>query len=119
MHRFVAKFLLIFALVGNLAPLGRAVTAAPPHACCVRKAVHSCHDSLSSQKTRSIRDASCCADRCGRSVLIVRYAHPPRLGSTVFAQNIEIFFIDYNPIVPSTKNSGSRSTRAPPHFSIS
>ncbi|HZZ17574.1 MAG TPA: hypothetical protein VFE08_16625, partial [Candidatus Sulfotelmatobacter sp.] len=78
MHRLVAKFLLLFALVGNLTPLARAVTSAPPHACCIRKAVHSCHDSLSSQKDLYIRDAACCNNGSGRSVITARWAHAQR-----------------------------------------
>ena len=45
MRRLAARLLLLFALAGNLVPLGLAMTA-PAHACCVRKAAHShhCHE---------------------------------------------------------------------------
>ena len=46
MHRLTARLLLLFALVGNLVPLALAAGAAPPHACCLRKGVHRCQDSL-------------------------------------------------------------------------
>ena len=37
MHRLTARLLLFFALVGSLVPVALAASAAPTHACCLRK----------------------------------------------------------------------------------
>lgn len=47
MHRFTARLLLTFVLVGTLAPVALAISAPPPHVCCMRKPLHNhgSHDS--------------------------------------------------------------------------
>ena len=40
MHRLTARLLLVLTLVGTLAPVALAVSAPPPHACCMRKPMH-------------------------------------------------------------------------------
>jgi hypothetical protein len=40
MHRVTARSLLVLLLVGVFVPVGLAIAAAPPHACCLRKAMH-------------------------------------------------------------------------------
>jgi hypothetical protein len=45
MRRLTARLLLLFALAGTFVPPALAATAAPPHACCIRKAAHQCHGS--------------------------------------------------------------------------
>jgi hypothetical protein len=40
MHRLTARLLLVLTLVGTLAPVALAVSAPPPHACCMRKPLH-------------------------------------------------------------------------------
>ncbi len=40
MHRIIASSLLVLLLVGTLAPVALALSAPPPHACCVRKLLH-------------------------------------------------------------------------------
>lgn len=119
MYRLVANFLLLFALVGNLAPLARAVTLVPSHACCVRKSVHSCHDSLSSQKDFFIRNASCCSDRCGRAVETTQWARAPRTGNWELAQKVEAGFARYERNFRNANASESQSTRAPPQIPVS
>jgi hypothetical protein len=82
MHRLTARFLLLLALVGNLAPLALAATAPPPRACCLRKGVHSCHDSLASDSGQLvIRDASCCDHDC----LSPRFSVPFAASSTILS----------------------------------
>jgi hypothetical protein len=40
MHRLTARLLLVLTLVGTLAPVALAISATPPHACCMRKPMH-------------------------------------------------------------------------------
>ena len=40
MHRITASSLLVLLLVGTLAPVALALSAPPPHACCMRKPLH-------------------------------------------------------------------------------
>ncbi len=76
MNRLTAKFLLLFALVGTLAPLALALTGPPQHACCVRKAVHHCHESDGADSSRLlISGAGCCNGDCCRAVTTARWAY--------------------------------------------
>jgi hypothetical protein len=116
MHRLIAKLLLLVALAGNLAPLALAATAAP-HACCIRKAVHHCHDSLSSQSESGqliIRDAPNCNHDCCRAVTTARWAHAQPRADQSFVQNIEAYLGHSNPVSPTTEPTSFQSTRAPP-----
>ena len=118
--RLIAKFLLLVALVGNLGPLVLAATAAP-HACCIRKAVHHCHDSLASQSETgqlAIREASNCNHDCCRAVTTARWAHAQRSIAASLVQNVEAYLGQPNPASSTTELSRFQSTRAPPHFSI-
>jgi hypothetical protein len=118
MHRLIAKFLLLFALVGNFAPLALAATAAP-HACCVRKAHHHCHDSLASEQASEagqlvIRDAACCNHECRRAVTTARWAHAQSPASASFMQTVEACLGQSTPVTPNREVSRLHSTRAPP-----
>jgi len=118
MHRWIAKFLLSAALVGNFGPLAQAAMAAPPHACCVRKSVHHCHDSLSSKTEQpAIRDAGCCANRCGHAAITIRWAHTPAAG-TSWAQTAESYVGRSIAAHLDSPNTRFESTRAPPHFPL-
>ena len=120
MHRLIARFLLLVALAGNLAPLALAAAATPPHACCVRKTVHRCHDSLESESDQLvIRAAACCNNNCGRAVITARWAHTQPLANRFSALKIENHFRPRDLIFPNTKASASQSTRAPPRFCLS
>ncbi len=117
MHRLIARFLLLAALVGNLAPLALAATAKPLHACCIRKAVHNCHDSLSSQSETGqlvIRDAGNCNHDCCRAVPTARWAHAQPPVAVSFVQNVEAYLGQPNPLSRTTEPASFQSTRAPP-----
>src|SRR5271169_3819487 len=89
MHRLTARLLLFLALVGNLVPLALAATAAPPHACCLRKGVHHCQDSLTAESEQLvIRDASCCNHDCCRAVTTSQSAHPQSRAAAFFLQTV-------------------------------
>jgi len=51
MRRLTARLLLIFSLVGILAPIAMAVSGPAPHACCLRTEHGGCHHS---RKTESL-----------------------------------------------------------------
>jgi hypothetical protein len=60
MHRLTARLLLVLLLVGTLAPVALAISAPPPHACCMRKPLHD-HDSRSLQtQTVDGEHHNCC-----------------------------------------------------------
>lgn len=115
MHRLTARFLLLAALVGNFIPLALAITAAPPHTCCLRKAVHRCHDSLISETEQPvIRDASCCSHNCGHVVVTTRWVHAqPKLAAFSLRAS-KVRLAASQPDSPATAPIGFQSSRAPP-----
>jgi len=117
MHRWIARFLMLVALVGTFGPLVRAATAAPPHACCVRKALHRCHDSDLETEQLVIRAADCCNNNCGRAVVTSRWAHAPTPGISC-TQRSEPYRSQSSIAAPRTICSHFQSTRAPPYYSI-
>jgi len=115
MHRLTAKFLLLFALMGNLLPLALAATAAPPRACCLRKGVHHCQGSSASQnELLEIRDASCCNRGCGRAVTITQWAHPRSEAVAFFLRTINARLYGAEPDSPANPSTEFQSSRAPP-----
>jgi len=119
MHRWIARYLLLVALVGTFGPLVRAATTAPPHACCVRKALHHCHDSVGAEAEQlEIRDAGCCGNSCNRAVVTLRWAHARCSAATSVAQNVEAYLGQSTAVSPKTKITSFQSTRGPPNTSI-
>src|SRR5689334_20600791 len=77
MRHLTATLLLLFAIAGNLVPLALAAAAGPPHACCIRKAVHPCHGAASTEsESLEIRSAACCNRDCCRATA-TRWAQTP------------------------------------------
>ena len=113
MHRATARLLLFFALVGTLAPSALAVTAAP-HACCLRKGVHRCHDSLTSDPGLIFRDASCCNGDCGRAITTAQWAHPQPRPTVFFLPGVHASVAGIQSHSPTTAFAELRSARAPP-----
>src|SRR5580700_11022574 len=92
MHRRIAQFLLLLALMGNLAPAELALAAPPPHACCLRKTAHHCHDSVAAEaKGLDVRAASCCNHDCCRAVTTAQWAHAQPPVAASFSQNVEAY----------------------------
>jgi hypothetical protein len=118
MHRLTARFLLLFALVGTFAPLALAMTAAPPHACCLRKAAYQCHGSAPESDQRTIQDAGCCNHDCGRAVTTSQWAHAQPSTTSFTAQNVEARVAELHSGTPASKLCPSQSTRAPPLVSL-
>src|SRR5271169_1781281 len=116
MQRLIARFLLLFALAGTFVPLALAATAAPPHACCLRKSFHQCHGSDPDE--RAIRSAACCNHDCCRAVTTSQCAHPQPRMTALFPQNVSARAAELNPDSPAADLSASQSTRAPPQVSL-
>ncbi|MGP0019667.1 MAG: hypothetical protein ACLPHP_13930 [Candidatus Sulfotelmatobacter sp.] len=118
MQRLTARFLLLLALVGTFVPLALAATAAPEHACCLRKGVHQCHGSAPESDQRSIRDTSCCHHDGCRAVTTPQWANTQPPVTAPFQQNVETSLAESRADSPATKLFSSQSTRAPPQISI-
>jgi hypothetical protein len=120
MQRVIARFLLLFALVGTFVPLALAITAAPPHACCLRKAVHQCHgsDADANIDQRVVRSSACCNQQSCRAVTTPRSAYPQATLSAAFAQTVKAVVIWSCAETAATKFFATQSTRAPPQVSI-
>jgi hypothetical protein len=117
--RLIAKFLLLVALVGNLAPLALAATAAPLHACCLRKTVHHCHDSAAAIQVSEaaqllVHDASPCNHDCCRAVTTSQWAHAQPPVAIRVAHEVEAYLGQSSPVTTNAEFSSSQSTRAPP-----
>lgn len=114
MHRLTARFLLLFALVGYLAPIAMA-SSAPAHACCLRKGVHHCQDASGAETEQpTIRDASCCKGDCCRAVTTAQWAHARSIAAVGFARHIEAYVGQSNPVSRNSDIFRFQSTRAPP-----
>jgi hypothetical protein len=114
MHRVVTKFLLLFALVGNLAPVALANSTPTLHACCLRKAVHHCHGSRASDSGQLvIHGISCCNHECCRAVTTAQWAHPQRL-DFASPQNINERSAGRRTNLPASASAEFQSTRGPP-----
>jgi len=118
MQRLTARLLLLFALVGTFVPLALAATAAPPHACCIRKA-HHCHDSaVADSEQLAIRSAGCCDHDCGRAVATSQWAYPQPGLTAACAENVHARIAESQSSTPVANLYASQSTRAPPQISI-
>src|SRR5271165_6741609 len=115
MHRLTARLLLFFAIVGNLVPLALATGATSPHACCLRKGVHRCHESAASESTELVvRAAGCCNQDCCRAVTTAPWAHTQQPATNFVAREVEAYLGQRNLSLPKTEVSRFQSTRAPP-----
>jgi hypothetical protein len=115
MHRLTARLLLLFALLGHLVPVAMASTAAPLHACCLRKGIHHCQDSLGVETEQPvIRDSSCCKGGCCRAVTTAQWAHAQPVATAIFAPNVEAYVGQSNSVSHHADVSRFQSARAPP-----
>ena len=71
MHRLTARFLLVLLLAGGFGPLAVAISAPPPHACCLRKAMHD----RPSPDARFQAPLGCCQHDCCRPLTVSQWAH--------------------------------------------
>jgi hypothetical protein len=117
MQRLTARLLLLFALAGTFVPVAMQALAAPPHACCLRKAVHRCHQPGASQDPVA-SDAGCCNHDCCRALTTAQWATlevSPNLSATLHVAS----YITVSLTSAAAKELlSSRSSRAPPQFPI-
>src|ERR1700722_1518903 len=90
MRRLTARLLLLFALSGTFVPPALAATAAPPHACCIRKAAPQCHGSGPEADQRTVHSTSCCNQGCGRGVTTSRSAYPESSLAVAVADHVDV-----------------------------
>ena len=117
MQRLTARLLLLFALAGTFVPVAMQALAAPPHACCLRKAVHRCHAPGASQDPVA-SDAGCCHRDCCRAVTTAQWANlESSLNSSATQRAANYETVSRTP-APTKELLTSRSTRAPPQSPI-
>ena len=115
MHRATARSLLVLLLVGVFAPVALAISAAPPHACCVRKPMHG----RSSHDAQFQAPPGCCQHDCCRTSTVSQSAHLSSSASGRVRPASAILQSGRRPIPLSIDVSDAHSGRAPPQFSIS
>lgn len=124
MHRLIAKFLLMLALLGNIVPVALAATAPSVPECCRRAGMHHCNGDASASSSvadsdqASFRAPGCCHGDCGRAVTTPQWAHLQSVASDIVARIVEISAAPSSPRAPDTERNESLSTRAPPLLSI-
>src|SRR5579864_2292458 len=118
MQRLTARFLLLFALVGTFLPLASVATAAPPHACCIRKAAHQCHGALGDGNELTVRSTGCCSHDCCRGVRTSQSAQAQVSLPSIFALHTDICIAQPPANAPTTQLIPSQSPRAPPQIYI-
>jgi hypothetical protein len=117
MQRLTARLLLLIALTGTFVPLALQAAAAPPHACCLRKAMHRCHEATAADRREPVAVApGCCQHNCFRGVTTSQYAHPEAPVVGVFARDGQKHDSDFQPAIADFEFRSTQSTRAPPQF---
>jgi hypothetical protein len=115
MHRIITNFLLLFALVGNLAPIALAMSTPTVHACCLRKAVHHCHGSQASDSGQLvIRSSGCCDHECCRAATTAQWAYPQQRLHFVSLRDLNAHAAEIRTDFPASASAKFQSTRGPP-----
>src|ERR1700733_11796507 len=113
MHRATARLLLVLLLVGIFVPLALAISAAPQHACCLRKPMHGrpSHDSEFHAPPGG------CQRDCCRILTVSQWAS---LSPTAMAHRTALTAaLQIEPKIHfSASIAYAHSGRAPPQFSI-
>jgi|SRR5580692_10710824 hypothetical protein len=114
MHRLTARVLLVLLLVGLFVPVALAIAAAPPHACCVRKAMHGrpSHDSEFNAPQ------GCCQHDCCRTLTVAQWAHLNPSASTRRTPPSASLQAELRWVYFAASIKHAPSGRAPPQFSI-
>jgi hypothetical protein len=121
MHRWTARWLLLFALLGNCVPVALALSAAPPpHACCLRKTAqaHPCHGMDTEPEQLNLRSTGCCQQDCCRGVTVARWAQAAPAAAVAFTQKAGTHIVSPDLDSPIAEFSQVQSARAPPQSSI-
>jgi hypothetical protein len=115
MHRWTARFLLTLLLVSVLTPVGMAISAPAPHACCARKTMHHHHEAQESE----LRAVDCCGHDCCRQLTPPNWANfspAPRIERANVAVALGESAVASDPVLAVR---ATHSGRAPPASSIS
>src|SRR3954467_8558744 len=114
MKRLTASWLLVVLLVGVLAPAATALSADPPHACCIRKTPH-CHESDSGSQP-SVTSRACEQHRCGQSITGSQWAQTAqRITTATIVPSIAMLQL-VRFVSRSADIATSISVRAPPQI---
>jgi hypothetical protein len=114
MHRTTAKLLLILLLVGVFVPVALAVSAAPPHACCLRKPMHG----RPSHDAQFQAPPECCQHDCCRPLTVSRGVRLTSKTRTQAMPASTILQSEQQLIQFASSVNSAHSGRAPPRFSI-
>ncbi len=114
MRRWVAFFLFTAVVTGMIAPVAAAISAPPPHACCIRKSAHPCHGTTLSSGGVTIGNSSCCQQPCGHAVVIPQQSCTP-LAELALDKIAVSGYVSARESFPAVSGiSTQQSSRAPP-----
>ena len=118
MRRLIASALLLFLFAGVSVPLALAVSADPPHACCLRKKPH-CHSMSPDDSTGlAFRAPSCANHSCCRALTATHWAQPrPQTQAHSIGQG-EPLLTRSNSIFRTSDFIAAHAVRGPPEFSL-
>jgi hypothetical protein len=114
MRRLTARFVLILLLASLFAPVALAISAPPPHACCMRKPVHD----RASHNSEFQVPPGCCQRDCCRPLTVSQWVHLSPSGNAQVAPAAATLQADQRPAGFATTFNSAHSGRAPPQFSI-
>ncbi len=109
MHRLTARFLLVFLFAGIFVPVGMAISAPLPHACCMRKAMHDQGSGSREMQAVGGRHGNCCPP--------VTTAHWAELGSGIdstLRPLLSFLTPDSHPVLHSHYSNSLQPVRGPP-----
>jgi hypothetical protein len=114
MHRLTSRILLVLVLVGSFAPVALAISAAPEHACCMRKPMHGrpSHDS------EFHAPPGCCQHDGCRSLTVSQWAHLSPSANLQRIQASALLLSELHQNCFAVSINHAHSGRAPPQFSI-
>ncbi len=114
MHRLTARLLLVLLLVSVFAPVALAISAAPVHACCLRKAMHG----RSSHNAEFQALPGCCQHDCCRPLTVAQGVHLSQLACVEIAPTVASLQCELRLARLTVNVNNAHSGRAPPQFSI-
>ncbi len=109
MHRLTARCLLVFLLAGVFVPVGMAISAPLPHACCMRKAMHDHGSGTREIEAVGGRNGNCCPP--------ATTAHWAELGSGIDSTVrplVSFLTPDSRPVLHSDYSNSLQPVRGPP-----
>ena len=114
MQRLTARLLLTLLLTGVFVPVALAISAAPPHACCLRKPMHG----RPSHDARFQAPPGCCQHDCCRPLTVSRGIHLTSRACAQATPASSILQPERRVICFAFSVNRAHSGRAPPQLSI-